>query len=231
LIAIAAVLFARGVVIYSATWVINRFVSERVPFRWLHIQFWGGLRGAISLALVLTLPAALGDDREMLTTLTFGVVLFTLFVQGTTIGPLLRRLGIIKDDDSRKEYDLKHARLIALQRSEEYLDEAFRQGQVSTQARDQLKEQVAGEIAALREETRALLKEHPELANAEWETARADMLRAQRSTFLDLRRAGAISEEVFEELALEIDNELEHISEVGLVAPVSESPAPDQSAS
>lgn len=57
-----------------------------------HILVWGGLRGALALALALALPAAL-PDREAMVTITFAVVAFSVFAQGLTIRPLLRRLG------------------------------------------------------------------------------------------------------------------------------------------
>ena len=56
-----------------------------------HILFWGGLRGALALALVLGLPESIPHRQEILT-VTFGVVAFSVIVQGLTITPLLKRL-------------------------------------------------------------------------------------------------------------------------------------------
>jgi len=56
------------------------------------VLFWGGLRGALALALALSLPADLAD-RNTITTVTFAVVALSVLVQGLTITPLLRRLG------------------------------------------------------------------------------------------------------------------------------------------
>jgi CPA1 family monovalent cation:H+ antiporter len=50
---------------------------------------WAGLRGGISVALALSLPA--GAARETLLALTYCVVVFSIVVQGLTIGPLVRR--------------------------------------------------------------------------------------------------------------------------------------------
>ncbi|HET6143798.1 MAG TPA: cation:proton antiporter, partial [Candidatus Acidoferrales bacterium] len=66
--------------------------SRRVDARDQHILVWGGLRGALPLALVLGLPSAI-PRREELITVTFAVVAFSVFVQGLTVVPLMRRLG------------------------------------------------------------------------------------------------------------------------------------------
>jgi CPA1 family monovalent cation:H+ antiporter len=56
-----------------------------------HALFWGGLRGALALALALGLPAEV-PMREEILTISFAVVAFSIFVQGLTMTPLLRRL-------------------------------------------------------------------------------------------------------------------------------------------
>ena len=52
--------------------------------------FWAGLRGAVAVAMALSLPADV-PQRALLQEITFGVVLFTLLVQGTTIGWVVDR--------------------------------------------------------------------------------------------------------------------------------------------
>jgi CPA1 family monovalent cation:H+ antiporter len=59
-----------------------------------HILFWGGLRGAVALALALGLPPEV-PLREQIITISFAVVAFSVFVQGLTIFPLQRRMGEI----------------------------------------------------------------------------------------------------------------------------------------
>ena len=51
---------------------------------------WGGLRGGISVALALSLPAAAG--REVIVALTYSVVVFSILIQGMTIGTVARRV-------------------------------------------------------------------------------------------------------------------------------------------
>jgi len=63
-----------------------------IPLPWLHVLFWAGLRGAVSVALALSLPTDL-PNRDLLQGITFGIVLFTLLVQGTTATWVVRRSG------------------------------------------------------------------------------------------------------------------------------------------
>ena len=67
------------------------------------ILTWGGLRGGISVALALMLGNQLGDahhvTRDVLLVMTYFVVVFSILVQGLTIGPLLGRLGLRTEDD------------------------------------------------------------------------------------------------------------------------------------
>jgi len=56
-----------------------------------HILLWGGLRGAVALALAPGLPPEV-PQREEIITISFAVVAFSVFVQGLTMAPLLRRM-------------------------------------------------------------------------------------------------------------------------------------------
>jgi monovalent cation:H+ antiporter, CPA1 family len=91
-VAIAAVLVGRSLSVYSLVPVSNLFV-EKIPLRWQHVIVWGGLRGALALALALSLDNTF-PYRDRVLDLTFGVVVFSILVQGLTTKPLLRILGL-----------------------------------------------------------------------------------------------------------------------------------------
>ncbi|MBW2366331.1 MAG: sodium:proton antiporter [Deltaproteobacteria bacterium] len=97
IVAIGAMLAGRAVVTYIFYWALNQVGTKR-PKVWKHIMFWGGLRGSIPIALLLHLPAAEGsvlpEIRPALLLAGFACVFFSLVVQGTTIGPLMKRLKI-----------------------------------------------------------------------------------------------------------------------------------------
>ena len=89
--AIVLVTLGRSVAIYPCCLLFSRS-SLRVTGKHQHILFWGGLRGAVALALALGLPATV-PLREEIVSISFAVVAFSVFVQSLTIVPLLRRMG------------------------------------------------------------------------------------------------------------------------------------------
>jgi CPA1 family monovalent cation:H+ antiporter len=93
--AVVAVIVARLVVVYGFAAVFNRCTSaERIDWRNQTIIFWGGgMRGALPLVMVLSLPASFAQ-RQLVLDMTAGVVLFTLLVAGTTVGRLLRAVRL-----------------------------------------------------------------------------------------------------------------------------------------
>lgn len=204
--AILAVLLARAVVVYGLGWVVNKF-ADPMPKRWLHVMNWGGLRGAIALALVLSLPSNFAD-RDLFRLMAFGVVLFTLLVQSTTMRPLIRKLGIITRNPLHVEYEKRHARLASLRAALSHLENRHQEGLLSTHAWELLQPEFDDRIKAYGDKVRQAFISAPELEAEEMEIARREALRAQRSALLGLLRDGIISQDVFDELGMDIDMEL-----------------------
>lgn len=205
--AILAVFVARIIVVYGLSWLV-RLVAEPVPIAWQHILNWGDLRGAVSLALVLSLPATMGADRDLLRVMAFGVVLFTLLVQSTTMKPLISWLKIITRSDAQVDYELQHARLTALRNADIRLDQLHDDGMLSSHSWEKLKGYVTHESTNQAKKVRGILMADPALESEELDTAWREMLRAQRSSLLDLRRDGVITDDSFEQLSAEVDAQL-----------------------
>jgi CPA1 family monovalent cation:H+ antiporter len=99
LVGILALLVSRAVTVYPCYHALN-LVGRQRPAAWAHILFWGGLRGSIPIALLLGLPRTgiVGEYRDALIVAGFGVVLFSLVVQGLTVKPLVAWLKLDQAD-------------------------------------------------------------------------------------------------------------------------------------
>ncbi len=102
-IAYLAVLASRAGVIAATTLVLRR-TRERIPVAWSLVITWGGLRGALSMVLALALALDF-PHRALLVTMTFGVVLLSLLVQGISMPLLLTRLGLVDTTSNKVDYD------------------------------------------------------------------------------------------------------------------------------
>lgn len=91
-ILIGIVLVSRALTVYPLC-LVFRPTRWKVPFREQHILWWAGLRGALGLALALALPPSLSFHDEIQIA-TFAVAAFSIVLQGLTMAPLLRWLGI-----------------------------------------------------------------------------------------------------------------------------------------
>ena len=203
LIAIGAVLLARAVVVYGLGLVVLP-LPPVLPRRWLHTLFWAGLRGAVSLAVVLSLPIDL-PMRPLLLNLTFGVVLFTLLVQGLTMEPLLRRLGIAGGDPQQQVYRARRAQLLMLRAAWRELrrleDDAVLSPRVFAQL-DSLY-RVAGQ--RIDSQLDHLYQNQASLEAQELRLTGEHLLLIERTTLQDLQHQGLVDSDTARQLADDID--------------------------
>ena len=212
LVAVIAILFSRAIVVYGITGVYSRFVGpqQRIPVPYRHVMFWGGLRGAISLALALTLTGEVFGEvfATELRVMTFGVVLFTLLVQGTTIEPLIRRLGLAHHPPHLIEYQRRQARLFSTRAGLSEINRLRQEGILFKDIWESVQAVYTEELDGLKLSVRDHLEAHPEIEQDLFLQARMDALRAERSALTDAMQRDLISEEVHEELVTEADRRL-----------------------
>lgn len=89
LLVIALTLIGRAAAVYPIAALFRRSALT-LPASYQHVLVWGGLRGAVGLALALSVPVTVAEQSQIVV-LTFGVVAFSILVQGLTMPPLLRR--------------------------------------------------------------------------------------------------------------------------------------------
>lgn len=203
--AILAALVARVVSIYGFS-----IFGTDIPPKWKHILFWGGLRGAITLALVLSLPESspLAGARGILQAMAFGTVLFTLLVQGVSTDWLVRHLKLVQRSSVQEEYERRHARFVASRSAQDYVRRMSQQGVISEHTWQRLSPLLERRTASLAEAVKEVVTSDPIVENEEIDTARRESLRAQRAALTGLWRDGVISEEIYSELVGEVDEAL-----------------------
>ncbi|HEX4211934.1 MAG TPA: sodium:proton antiporter [Candidatus Dormibacteraeota bacterium] len=91
LAAAGILLVARALAVYPLL-IVLRPLGRRINLRWQHLMVWSGLRGAVALALLLSLQTSGPGAYQSLRGLVYGVVLISIIVQGLTMGPVARVL-------------------------------------------------------------------------------------------------------------------------------------------
>jgi CPA1 family monovalent cation:H+ antiporter len=183
--------------------------SKEISTKWKQIIFWGGLRGAISLALVLGLTGELGINVSgQLQAMVFGLVLFTLLIQGTTMNWLVKRTGIIQRREERDEYDLRRARVSTTRAAYDHLKKIHNAGMISNHVWSIISNTVDPYTKELTESMQDILKEHPDVESEELDSAWRELLQYQRLALTELLTERGITEDVFNELTSRIDNQL-----------------------
>ena len=88
LIVIVVVVISRGIGVFLPIKILS--LKKSFEKNTALIITWGGLRGGLSIALALNLPDAIGDGKDLILILTYGVVLFTILVQGLTLKKIVK---------------------------------------------------------------------------------------------------------------------------------------------
>ena len=190
MIAVLLVQASRASMIYSlvpAT--VKLFKLPHVTLRERHIMFWGGLKGGLAIAIVLSLPEDL-PGRDILINLTLGVVLFTLLVNAPTIRPMIRKLGLDQLDDNERA-ELKRGISDAMLGAEEMLDRFSDAGLLSK----------ANQHTVMNRTNDMLMSWMPDvIGDDEFRHQRLLALQAEMKALDNLFRAGAIRQYVYLDL-------------------------------
>jgi CPA1 family monovalent cation:H+ antiporter len=204
-ITIGVVLLARAVVVYVLGFTANVLAPD-FTLKWAHVMFWGGLRGAVSIALVLSLPAAL-ESRQLLITLAFGYVLFSLIGQGLTVGPLLKLLGLTRRSERAREFEELLAQSAAAQASISALKRMEDEHLIGSPVADHLASRYEPRIHEVQARLRQMVAEEPSLVDTNVRLLQREITNSQKRALRSLLNRGSISEETYQECVGKIDNQ------------------------
>ncbi len=183
--------------------------NERLPgARQIFVVGWTGMRGVISLAAAIALPQTFADgtpfvQRSMIIFLAFSAILVTLVLQGLTLPPLIRALGLAGGTLQHPEE--KEARRSILEAALSYLDEVRDQAKPDlVEVYDDLSQHYRARLATLNQDGQAGDGIGPQFYNRYIEVSRK-LLRIERQTAVRLRHERRISDELLRELEHELD--------------------------
>jgi CPA1 family monovalent cation:H+ antiporter len=194
-ITIAVMVLIRAIAIYSLSALSNLSTESKLPLSEQTVLVWGGLRGSVSIALALSVPAILKEREEIIATV-FGVVLFTLLVQGLTIKPLLGSLNLLGDQPLRQQFAEAIARLAALRRVSDQITEAEQFPVIEQEFVRYQQALVKGEITRLEKEIDTLQNENPDLRAYAAEQFKLELLATEAETYAEFVRAGRLNREL-----------------------------------
>ena len=210
LAAYAAVTLARAGVVFLVSTLNRANTSRSWPPRWSAVLVWGGMRGGLSMVLALALPPALAQ-RDLLVTVTFGVVLISILLQGLTMGPLLRRLGIVEHHEARQKYHLKRGELRMTQSGLAEVERMEKLHLAPPSVLKTLREEYEGRVRDANASVEALQLEQEDLRAEEEAHARRHVLLTEKEEVLDDYRRGTLAAEAYEKLMAGIDARLSRI--------------------
>ncbi len=205
LIGFVVVLVGRAVTVYGYG-LVSRLAGRGLPLRWQHVLVWGGLRGTIALALVLSVPDSV-SGRPTLQVLTFGVVLMSLVLQGLTMPVVARRLGLVDAEVAAARSRKSAVLLDGFVAAHEELDRLQEMGTLPRVEQRHLERTIEEQENVLLE---GIDPESEEPAEGEDErlSERMGALIAQRRRISALQNAGVLAPDSAEEFKDEIDRRL-----------------------
>jgi CPA1 family monovalent cation:H+ antiporter len=208
----AAVIIGRIIWVYPGAYVprwIFKSIRKREPTnpRFTTIIAWSGMRGVVSLAAALALPIMIEGskpfpNRNLIIFLTFCVIFSTLVVQGLTLRPLIRILGI-KGDGKEHEKE-QQVRMRIASSVIEYIEENFSLG-LNGEVLNQIKTKYEIRMQRLRKEP-AYEKLNPEEISQLY-NLQQQLLAIERSHLLALRKESVVSDEILRKIEYELDLE------------------------
>jgi uncharacterized protein YaaQ len=156
-----------------------------------------------------------------LKTIAFGVVLFTLLVQGFSMPFLVQQMQLVQRSAMQDEYERRHARAVAARAAYERLRQMYQGGLFSHHTWQILAPLLEQHSHALAGAVKEVMQADPSVEEEELDTARREALRAQRSALIGLLNDGVINEENFTQLAREVDHAIAESqnSWAGLIKP------------
>ena len=212
MLGVGIVFVSRSISVYGLSFISNRFTGERISSKWQHVLIWAGLRGALSMALVLSLPTSLlsPELRQTIVLIVFGVVLASLLIQGLSMAPLLKKLGLVtKLSDEAMAYEKEKSLLRVEKAALAKLKAMFESHEISGLTYQQLQTENAELVQAAQNRLAELHVNKAWLIEQEVDRARHVLATTRKDALTELSREGLVDLELARALQAELNEVLE----------------------
>ncbi|HID42928.1 MAG TPA: Na+/H+ antiporter [Archaeoglobaceae archaeon] len=208
-VAIMVVVVSRAISVYPFLNILN-FGKDKIPFLWQHVIFWGGLHGTIPVALALGLTNL--PYRELIVNMVFGVVLFSLVIQGLSLELLVKKSTLTRKDEKWERYEELIGKNITLRAAKRELESMVSNGEIPVDVAEKMIQDIDDLLRSSCEETALLIRDET-VEREIWISAWRKALHAQKSALRDALIKGLISEAAARKIDEEIDAELSNLEE------------------
>jgi CPA1 family monovalent cation:H+ antiporter len=205
--AYAAVTLARSGVVFAVRALVRWKRREAWPAAWSSVIIWGGMRGSLSMVLALALPPTL-PHRDRIITVTFGVVLLSILLQGLTMKPLLKRLGITRGHEARRMYEVRSGELRMTQAGLDEIEHMEQRHLAPEAVLRDLREEYEARSRDSTARVEALRVEQDDLRAEEAVRARRQVLLAEKESVLADFHRGTLNAEAYNRLLGAVDARL-----------------------
>ncbi|MDX2214306.1 MAG: sodium:proton antiporter [Oculatellaceae cyanobacterium bins.114] len=212
LVAIAAYQAGRLLSVYPLLAILQRF-DRPIPLRWQHVLFLGNIKGSLSMALALSLPATLSGRGELIA-LVYGTVLLSLIGQGLSLPWLVKKLNITPVSAALQQIEELQAQLITAKAAQDRLDELLKNGILPKAVYEEMRSRYQVQVA----KSEKLLREHYNLRpdpgaieksdRPKLDAIRRQLLLAEKGALNQALRRRVISETVGRSQLQKIDEQL-----------------------
>lgn len=190
-----------------------RWLARPIPLRWQHVLFLGNIKGSLSMALALSLPATI-TGREELIAIVFGTVLLSLVGQGLSLSWLVKRLKLTQFSELRQQTEELQAQLMTAKAAQEELDSLLRAGVLPKSVYEEMRSAYQVKVAASEKALRDIYNRRSEnLADSNDDRIKLDAIRrrlllAEKGALNEALRKRILSEEIVQNRIRAIDEQL-----------------------
>jgi CPA1 family monovalent cation:H+ antiporter len=199
-------LFSRACVSHGAGYLLSR-ADESIPLTWRHVLTWGGLKGALSMIMVLQVPTYVREwhDWDFLLPATFGIVFLSLVLQGLSIRQLVRRLGLARKSEAAERFERLVGHIVANRAALTALEGLRGSHVLTSRLHTRLARAYEEETEELEERLDEMHREEQELEAVRIAEARRLVYHAEKRALLDAYHGGIISADTLDSLIGELD--------------------------